>query len=102
MSQACIAQLVQFSPTESSFSSPVHLCWRVVDTANRLPLSLVADFQGWVKITKGTTYGGAPILGVYAHPKVLSTDAFAVDRLIYPVHPFLPIWDEATKKKEGC
>jgi len=70
--------------------------WRLAE--NRLPLSLVADYQGWSKTTKGIAYGGAPMLGVYAHPEVLSSDPFATDRLIYPVHPFLPWWEEATQK----
>jgi len=70
--------------------------WRLAE--NRLPLSLVADYQGWSKTTKGIAYGGAPMLGVYAHPEILSSDPFATDRLIYPVHPFLPWWEEATKK----
>jgi len=68
---------------------------------NRLPLSLVADFQGWSKTTKGIAYGGAPMLGVYAHPEILSSDPFATDRLIYPVHPFLPHWEEATRQEES-
>ncbi|MBA7590124.1 hypothetical protein ES708_32226 [subsurface metagenome] len=72
--------------------------WRLAE--NRLPLSLVADYQGWSKTTKGIAYGGAPMLGVYAHLEVISSDPFAVDRLIYPVHPFLPWWEEATAKKE--
>ena len=72
--------------------------WRLAE--NRLPLSLVADYQGWSKTTKGIAYGGAPMLGVYAHPEVVSSDPFAIDRLIYPVHPFLALWgDSATKKK---
>jgi len=40
------------------------------------------------------------MLGVYAHPEVLSTDPFYVDRLIYTVHPFLSLWEEATSKKK--
>jgi len=70
--------------------------WRLAE--NRLPLSLVADFQGWSKTTKGIAYGGAPMLGIYAHLEVISTDPFAVDRLVYPVHPFLPLWAEKTEK----
>lgn len=70
--------------------------WRLAE--NRLPLSLVADFQGWSKTTKGIAYGGALKLGIYAHPEVLSSDPFAVDRLVYPVHPFLPLWAEKTEK----
>lgn len=73
--------------------------WRLAK--NSLPLSLVADYQGWSKTTKGIAYGGAPMLGVYAHPEVLSSDPFAVDRLVYPVHPFLPFWEEAPSKKRA-
>ena len=71
--------------------------WHLAE--NRLPLSLVADYQGWSKTTKGIAYGGAPMLGVYDHPEVLSSDPFAIDRLIYPIHPFLPWWEEVTSKK---
>jgi len=71
--------------------------WRLAES--RLPLSLVADYQGWSRTTKGIAYGGAPMLGIYAHPEVLSSDPFATDRLIYPVHPFLPWWEEAITKK---
>ena len=73
--------------------------WHLAE--NRLPLSLVADFQGWSKTTKGIAYGGAAMLGVYAHPEILSSDPFATDRLIYPVHPFLPFWEEATMKNKA-
>jgi len=79
-----------------------HSCRRTLRTLlewhlaeNRLPLSLVADYQGWSKTTKGIVYGGAPMLGIYAHPEVVSLDPFATDRLIYPIHPFLPWWEEA-------
>lgn len=71
--------------------------WRLAE--NRLPLSLVADYQGWAKTSKGIAYGGASMLGVYAHPEILSSDPFYIDRLIYPVHPFLPFWEKATSKK---
>ena len=71
--------------------------WRLAE--NRLPLSLVADFQGWSKSSKGIAYGGAPMLGIYAHPEILSSDPFATDRLVYPVHPFLPWWAEAASGK---
>lgn len=55
----------------------------------RLPLSLVADFMGWSATSKAIAYGGAPMLGVYSHPEVLSSDPFAVDKLVLECHPFL-------------
>ncbi len=71
----------------------------------RLPLSLVAEYQGWAKTTKGMVYGGAPMLGVYAHHEVMSSDPFWVDRLIYPIHPWLKLWAPAPvekKEEEEC
>lgn len=55
----------------------------------RLPLSFVGDFIGWAPTTKGIVYGGAPMLGVYSHPEILSDEPFAVDKLVLPHHPFL-------------
>lgn len=64
--------------------------WNLAE--NRLPLSLVADFMGWSKTQKGIVYGGAPMLGVYAHPEILSADPFAIERLVLGVHPFIQYW----------
>lgn len=64
--------------------------WNLAE--NRLPLSLVADFMGWSKTTKGVVYGGAPMLGVYSHPEILSSDPFAIDKAILGVHPFVKLW----------
>ena len=58
----------------------------------RLPLSLVADFMGWSKRQKGIVYGGAPMLGVYSHPEIMSNDPFVVDRLVLSAHPFVKLW----------
>lgn len=57
-----------------------------------LPLSLVADFMGWSPITKGVVYGGAPMLGVYSHPEILSGDPLGLDKLVLSCHPFLPFF----------
>lgn len=58
----------------------------------RLPLSLVGEFMGWAPTTTGIAYGGAPMLGVYSHPEILSDEPFAVDKLVLPHHPFLPYY----------
>jgi integrase len=63
--------------------------------ANKVPMSLWADYQGWSRRTKGVVYGGAAMLGVYSHPEILSNDPFAIDRIVYPIHPFLPVWGKA-------
>lgn len=59
---------------------------------NDIPLSFWADYQGWAPATKGTVYAGSPMMGVYSHPEILSSDPFFIDKLIYPVHPFLHLW----------
>ena len=64
--------------------------WKLAE--QRLPLSIIADYQGWARSTKGVAYGGAAMLGVYAHHEALSSDPFALDKVIYNVHPFLPLW----------
>ena len=78
-----------------------HSIRRTVETAlewalaeNRLPLSLVADFMGWSKTRKGIVYGGAPMLGVYAHPEIMSDDPLAIDKLVLNVHPFVKFWQD--------
>lgn len=64
--------------------------WKLAE--QRLPLSLIADYQGWASTTKGLAYGGSAMLGIYAHHEALSSDPFALDKIIYSVHPWLPLW----------
>jgi len=73
--------------------------WNLAEA--KLPLSLVADFMGWSKQQKGLVYGGSPMLGLYAHPEILSSDPFAVEKLILAVHPFLPLWVDGEKQATG-
>jgi len=65
--------------------------WNLAEA--RLPPSLVADFMGWSKTQKGIVYGGSPMLGLYDHPEIMSSDPFAIDRLVLNVHPFIKIWE---------
>ncbi|MBA7568706.1 hypothetical protein ES708_10440 [subsurface metagenome] len=60
--------------------------------ADRLPLSLVADYMGWSKTQKGIVYGGAPALSIYAHPEIKGSDPYAIERRISEIHPFLKFW----------
>jgi integrase len=68
--------------------------WNLAE--RRLPLSLVADYMGWSKAQKGAVYGGAPMLGVYSHQEIMSSEPFAVDRRIISVHPFIQYWSQQT------
>lgn len=71
--------------------------WNLAEA--RLPLSLVADFMSWSKSMKGIVYGGAPMLGVYSHPEIISGDPFAIEKLVISVHPFLKHWAAKNKAK---
>ncbi len=64
--------------------------WKLAE--NQLPLSLVGDFFDWSRTRSSTAFGGAPMAGVYTHHEVMLSGDFAVDRLILPIHPFLPCW----------
>lgn len=57
-----------------------------------LDISLMADYMGWSRRTKGMVFFGSAMPGVYGHPEILRDDPYAVDRLVIPVHPFLPFY----------
>jgi len=59
-----------------------------------LPLTFWAEYMRWSKKSIGTRFLGSPMAGHYMHPEILSSDPFALDRLILPIHPFLRYWRE--------
>ncbi len=76
-----------------------HSIRRTVETALKIellkadyPESWVADFMGWSKVSKGSTFAGAPMVGIYDHPEILSDDPWYQEKAIIAVHPFLPFW----------
>lgn len=60
---------------------------------NSLDPAMLADYAGWSRKSLGSLYGGAAMVGVYRHPEILDTDPYGTDRVIYSVHPFLPLWE---------
>lgn len=60
---------------------------------NSLDPAILADYAGWSKSSLGPLYGGAAMVGVYRHPEILDTDPYGRDRIIYSIHPFLPLWE---------
>ena len=56
------------------------------------PLTLVGYFMRWSRKTTGAKFLGTPMGGVYARPQILSEDPFFIDREVFEVHPFLPLW----------
>lgn len=57
-----------------------------------LPLTFVAEYLRWSKKSAGARFLGSPMAGHYTHSEILSTDPYALDRLILPIHPLLAYW----------
>jgi len=61
------------------------------------PLTLIGYFLRWSRRSTGARFLGTPMGGVYARPEILSSDPFFVDREVFEVHPFLPLWVDKDK-----
>jgi len=61
---------------------------------NSLDPALIADYSGWSRKTMGGGFGGAAMVGIYRRPEILDTDPYGRDKVIYSVHPFLPLWQK--------
>jgi len=62
------------------------------------PLTLVGYFLRWNRHSTGARFLGTRMGGVYARPEILSSDPFFVDREVFQVHPFLPLWVDGDKQ----
>jgi integrase len=61
---------------------------------NNLDPAITADYMGWAKSSLSQFFGGSPMLGLYRRPEILDNDPFGVDKVIYEIHPFLPLWKD--------
>ena len=61
---------------------------------NNLDPAMLADYMGWAKSSLSGLYGGAAMVGFYRRPEILDSDPYGMDKLIYDIHPFLPLWRE--------
>lgn len=61
---------------------------------NSLDPALIADYAGWSRKSLGIFFGGAAMVGIYRRPEILDTDSYGNDRVIYSIHPFLPLWEK--------
>lgn len=68
---------------------------------NNLDPAMLADYMGWAKTSLGGLYGGATMVGFYRRPEILDTDPYGLDKLIYGVHPFLPLWRDKELTKSS-
>lgn len=60
-------------------------------------ITFIGYFLRWSRREFGQKYTGSRMAGEYARPEVLSSDPFYIDREVFEVHPFLPLW--ADKKQ---
>ncbi|MFH0847183.1 MAG: hypothetical protein V1894_03895 [Chloroflexota bacterium] len=61
---------------------------------NNLDPALIADYSGWIRKSMGGFFGGVAMVGVYRHPEILDTDPHGIDKVVYSIHPFLPLWQK--------
>ena len=61
---------------------------------NNLDPALIADYSGWSRKSMGGFFGGVAMVGIYRHPELLDTDPNGLDKVIYSIHPFLPLWQK--------
>ena len=67
---------------------------------NRLSPSPLDDYAHWKKKTSGR-HEGTDMTEDYRHPEILDTDLFGLDKVVYSVHPFLPLWQKKVQQVVG-
>jgi len=60
---------------------------------NSLNPSLLNDYAYW-KQSAGGRHVETDRTEDYRHPAILDTDPHGIDKVIYPIHPFLPLWEK--------
>jgi hypothetical protein len=70
-------------------------------TVNKIPAGRVYRKEGLsvphdvpLEVPSKVRYGGVSMVGIYRHPEILDTDPYGNDKVIYSVHPFLPLWQK--------
>ncbi len=61
---------------------------------NNFDPALIADYSGWSRKAMGGFFGGVAMVGIYRHPEILDTDPHGIDKVIYSIHPFIPLWQK--------
>ena len=63
----------------------------VCSSQERLSSSFVDDYaEGKGKVS--VRHGRSDMTEDYRHPEILDTDPHGIDKVIYSIHPFLPLW----------
>ena len=61
--------------------------------ANRIDPAILANYVGWARQSQSREFGDIPMMAAYTRPEILDTDPYGIFRVIYSVHPFLPLWE---------
>lgn len=62
--------------------------------ANRIDPAILANYVGWARQSQAKEFGNVPMMADYSRPEILDSDPYAIFRLVYSVHPFLPLWQK--------
>jgi len=60
---------------------------------NKQSPSLLDDYAHW-KVKAGGRYAGGNMTEYYRRPELVYKDPSDIDRIIYSIHPFLPLWEK--------
>ena len=60
---------------------------------NGLNPSLLNDYAHW-KQSAGGRHVETDMTEYYRRPEILDTDPYGIDKVIYSIHPFLPLWEK--------
>jgi hypothetical protein len=61
---------------------------------NRLAMAAMTMDYGnpTVNVPSKVRYSTTAMVAIYRRPEILDTDPYGIFRVIYSVHPFLPLW----------
>jgi len=62
--------------------------------ANRIDPAILANYVGWSRQSQSKEFGDIPMMADYTRPEILYTDSYGIFKVVYSVHPFLPLWQK--------
>ncbi len=69
--------------------------------ANRIDPAILANYVGWARQSQSKEFGDIPMMAAYTRPEILNNDPYSIFKVIYSVHPFLPLWQNKDQKAPG-
>ncbi len=62
--------------------------------ANRIDPAILANYVGWSRQSQSREFGNVPMMAAYNRPEILDSDPYGIFKVVYSVHPFLPLWGQ--------